>query len=141
MLSWKQTLFVREYLVDLNATQAAIRAGYSLRWANSNSCKVLHSPQVAAAVREAVRARAEKLQLSGEEILRSIVAIRGEAVTKGCLSQALRANELLGRHLKLFTDRVDHAGPDGEPAEVSDLELANRLVTLIAALEERPDGA
>ncbi|QEM67532.1 terminase small subunit [Geobacter sp. FeAm09] len=141
MLNHRQTLFVNEYLVDLNATQAAIRAGYTVGSANETGCRLLRKPEIAETVRRAMAARAEKLHLSGEDVLRSIVEIRGRAVTRGKLSQALKANELLGKHLKLFTDRVEHAGHDGGPLEISDLELSNRLLTLIAILEERADGA
>jgi phage terminase small subunit len=141
MLTGKQTLFVSEYLVDLNATQAAIRAGYGVRSARVNAYRVLQKPEVAEAIRLAVEARAERLQLSSEDVLRSIVDIRGKAVTGGKLTQALRANELLGRHLKLFTDRVEHSGPDGGAIEFSDIELSNRLLTLIVTLEERANGS
>jgi phage terminase small subunit len=137
MLTRKQTLFVSEYLVDLNATQAALRAGYSARTANEIGYQLLHKPEVAESIGRAIEARAERLQLSSEDVLRSIVDIRGKAVTGGKLTQALRANELLGRHLKLFTDRVEHSGPDGGAIQFSDIELSNRLLTLIAALEER----
>jgi len=92
---------------------------------------------VTEAIRLAVEAWAERLQLSSEDVLRSIVDIRGKAVTGGKLTQALRANELLGKYLKLFTDRVEHSGPDGNAVEFSDIELSNRLLTLIAILEER----
>ena len=137
MLTRKQELFVREYLVDLNATQAAIRAGYGARSARVTSYKLLRVPEVAEAIRRAVEVRAERLQLSSEDVLRSIVDIRGRAVTGGKLTQALRANELLGKHLKLFTGQEEHSGPDGCAAEYSDIELSNRLLTLIATLEER----
>ena len=141
MLTPRQALFVNEYLVDLNAVQAAIRAGYSARSAKSKAYKVLNRPAVAEAIRKAVEARAERLQLSSEDVLRSIVDIRGRAVTGGKLTQALKANELLGRHLKLFTYRVEHSGPDGAAIEFSDIELSNRLLTLIATLEERANGS
>ena len=141
MLTHKQALFVDEYLVDLNATQAALRAGYSARSANTNAYRILQKPDVTEAIRRAVEARAERLQLSSEDVLRSIVDIRGKAVIGGKFTQALRANELLGRHLKLFTDRVEHAGPDGGAIEFSDIELSNRLLTLIAILEERANGS
>jgi phage terminase small subunit len=141
MLTPRQALFVNEYLVDLNAAQAAIRAGYSARSAHSKAYIVLHRPAVAEAIRRAVEARAERLQLSSEDVLRSIVDIRGKAVTGGKLTQALKANELLGRHLKLFTDRMEHTGPDGGAIDFSDIELSNRLLTLIATLEERANGS
>jgi phage terminase small subunit len=141
MLTKKQALFVNEYLMDLNATRAAIRAGYSVRRAQPTGSELLHRPEVAAAVQKAIEERAEKLRLSSEDVLRSIVDIRGRAVTGNKLAQALKANELLGRHLKLFTDRVEHSGPDGGAIEFSDLELSNRLLTLIATLEERANGS
>ncbi|MGD0586704.1 MAG: terminase small subunit [Oryzomonas sp.] len=141
MLTHKQALFVDEYLVDLNAVQAAIRAGYSTRSAYANAYKMLQRHDVAEGIRRAVEERAERLQLSSEDVLRSIVDIRGKAVTGGKLTQALRANELLGRHLKLFTDRVEYAGPDGGAIEFSDIELSNRLLTLIDILEERANGS
>jgi phage terminase small subunit len=137
MLTHKRALFVDEYLVDLNAAQAAIRAGYSAHTANRIGYELLHRPAVAEAIRKALEVRAERLQLSSEDVLRSIVDIRGKAVTGGKLTQALKANELLGRHLKLFTDRMEHAGPDGGAIDFSDIELSNRLLTLIAILEKR----
>ena len=141
MLTRKQTLFVSEYLVDLNTAQAALRAGYSAHSANDIGYRLLHKPEVAEAIRRAVEARAERLQLSSEDVLRSIVDIRGKAVTGGKLTQALKANELLGKHLKLFTDRVEHSGFDGAAIEFSDIELSNRLLSLIATLEERANGS
>ncbi|GFE62874.1 terminase small subunit [Geobacter sp. AOG2] len=136
MLNKKQLLFVNEYLVDLNATQAALRAGYSPRRAGSTGSELLHQPEVGAAIRQALTTRSKKPQVSSEDIIRSIVEIRSKAVTRGSLTQALKANELLGKHLKLFTDRVEHAGTEGA-VELSDTELSNRLLTLIAILEGR----
>ena len=58
-LNVRERLFVREYLIDLNATQAAIRAGYSPKWAPKRGSLVLQPPAVAkAAIEAAMAARA-----------------------------------------------------------------------------------
>jgi phage terminase small subunit len=57
MLTPKQARFVEEYLVDLNAKQAAIRAGYSPKTAEVQGCRLLRNVQVAAAIQ---RAQAER---------------------------------------------------------------------------------
>ena len=55
LLTAKQRLFVREYLLDLNATQAAIRAGYSRRTASEIGYENLRKPQIMSAIEEALR--------------------------------------------------------------------------------------
>lgn len=109
-LTAKQQMFVKEYLIDLNATQAAIRAGYAPKRADAIGYENLRKPEIAAAVEEAVKARSEKLSVTAEDVVQSIIEIRGMALTEGELANALRANELLGRHLKMFTDKVEHSG-------------------------------
>ena len=52
-LTPKQDQFVKEYLVDLNATQAAIRAGYSAKTANEQGSRLLANAKVSAAIAEA----------------------------------------------------------------------------------------
>ncbi len=58
-LTPRQARFVEEYLLDLNATQAAIRAGYSKKTAYSQGERLLRNVEVAAAVAEAKSARSE----------------------------------------------------------------------------------
>lgn len=72
-LTDKQRLFVREYLKDLNATQAYIRAGYSARTANDSVRKVLVNPRVAEAIREANEKRLEKVGIDADYVLRRAV--------------------------------------------------------------------
>ena len=109
-LSAKQRMFVAEYLVDLNATAAAGRAGY--KDANIGR-QLITKYNVSAAIEKAVSMRSEKLSLSAEDVIQSILSIRAKAIQEGKLSEALKANELLGRHLKMFTDRLEvSAGVD-----------------------------
>lgn len=117
MLTNKQAMFVKEYMVDLNATQAAIRAGYSEKTAGQMGDENLKKPQIADAIKEAMQQRAEKVSLTAENVLQSILDIRAIAVQGEKLNEALRANELLGKHLKLFTDKTELTGKDGAPIE------------------------
>ncbi len=68
-LTPKQAAFVREYLVDLNATQAAIRAGYSERTANEQGARLLANVSVAAAIEAAIAARSERTEITQDMVL------------------------------------------------------------------------
>lgn len=68
-LTAKQARFVAEYLVDLNATQAAIRAGYSARTAKSVGCENLTKPDVLAALAEAQAARSTRTKIDADWVL------------------------------------------------------------------------
>ena len=68
-LKGKQQLFVEEYLIDLNATQAAIRAGYSEKTAKEIGCENLTKPNIAKAIIEAKQARSERTQIDADWLL------------------------------------------------------------------------
>lgn len=74
-LTAKQEAFVREYLVDLNATQAAIRAGYSKRTAKSVGCENLTKPNVAAAIAECRDARAKRTEITADRVLAELARV------------------------------------------------------------------
>ena len=118
-LTPKQAMFVKEYLVDLNASQAAIRAGYSEKTAGVMGYENLNKPQIAAAVQSAMAERSQKLDLSADDVLQSILSIRGMAVSAEEFSSALKANELLGRHLNLWKD----VGSKDNPVHVVPMEV------------------
>jgi phage terminase small subunit len=65
----RQALFVREYLVDLNATQAAIRAGYAPRSASQRGWALRRHPGVAARIEAAMADRAEAVGITAERVL------------------------------------------------------------------------
>jgi phage terminase small subunit len=66
-LTAKQARFVAEYLIDLNATQAAIRAGYSAKVANREGARLLSKAVIAAAIAEAQAAQNKRLALTADE--------------------------------------------------------------------------
>ncbi len=68
-LTPKQEAFVREYLVDLNATQAAIRAGYSPKTAREQASRLLSNVNVMDAISAGKAARAERLEVTAEQVL------------------------------------------------------------------------
>ena len=63
-LTPKQERFVAEYLIDLNATQAAIRAGYSVKTAKQAGSENLSKPDIAKAVQDAQAARAARTEIT-----------------------------------------------------------------------------
>jgi phage terminase small subunit len=69
-LTPKQRRFVEEYLVDLNAKRAAIRAGYSARTAEQLGYQLLQNPSVAEAIERAQQARSERTRITQDEVLR-----------------------------------------------------------------------
>lgn len=71
----KQAIFVKEYLVDLNATQAATRAGYSAKTAYSAGQRLLKHVDVASALAEAMEKRATKLDITAERVLGELALI------------------------------------------------------------------
>ena len=74
-LTPKQQRFVEEYLIDLNATQAAIRAGYSEKTAAVIGAENLIKPNIAKAIAEAEAKREERVQIDADYVLKRLVEI------------------------------------------------------------------
>ena len=123
-LTPKQERFVEEYLVDLNGTQAAIRAGYSPKTANEQASVMLAKPSIQEAV-QAQRAKvSERTMRTVDDVMADIGRVRDNAMqiitdpdTGGQVmlshKDALKALELEGKHLGAFTERIEHSGPGG----------------------------
>lgn len=74
-LTAKQQRFVEEYLVDLNATQAAIRAGYSAKTAYSIGSELLNKPEVRARIDERMAELSKRTGVNQERIIRELARI------------------------------------------------------------------
>lgn len=127
-LTAKQQRFCDEYLIDLNATQAAIRAGYSEKNARNIASENLAKPNIKAYIDERMAEKESQLIATQDEVLKYLTSVlRGESQSTeivvegtgdGC-SEArtlkkepsekdrLRAAELLGKRYGLYTDKVE----------------------------------
>lgn len=74
-LTAKQQRFIQELLLDLNATQAAIRAGYSKRTAQEQGSQMLAHPEIKAAIDAAMAKRSEKTEIHAARVLEEIAAM------------------------------------------------------------------
>ena len=125
-LNAKQELFCKEYIIDLNATQAAIRAGYSERTARSQGQRLLTNVDILARVKELKDKRADELELDAYWVLSRLKDISdrsmqatpvmeydhalGEMVETGEYEfdshGANRSTELIGKHIGMFDPKL-----------------------------------
>ena len=132
-LTPRQRRFVAEYLIDLNGTQAAIRAGYAPGGARQCASRLLAQAPVKTALKNAMGERQKRTELTADEVIGDLRELRdicmgrkpvkimtivknaregtAEPVeVEGMMFEPAAANralEMLGRHMRLFADRVD----------------------------------
>ena len=120
LLSPRQRAFCDEYLIDLNATQAAIRAGYSKRSAGKIGAENLARPHVQEYLRERMAQKESELIATQDEVLKFLTAVMRGKVDETMLtnkgepieipsdtSDRIRAAELIGKRYGTWTDKVD----------------------------------
>lgn len=173
-LTPKQQEFVKQYLIDLNATQAAIRAGYSAVNADKIGPELLGKTRVAEEIQKALEKRGQKTEITAERVLKELGKIAfsdlnsfvdvsedgkitvkpssqldgtvlseiSESVTqngrtrKVKLHDKMKALELIGRHLAMYTDKqeikIDRTAEDQATA-------VNQLKEMLRQAENKPD--
>lgn len=92
-LTPKQRAFVREYLIDLNATQAAIRAGYSEDTARAIGAENLTKPDIASAIEAAMKSRAERTDITADRVLKELAKIGFADIRKAVKWQSAMITE------------------------------------------------
>ena len=122
-LTEKQKMFCKEYLVDLNATQACIRAGYSKKTARSLGCENLTKPYIHDEIQRLKAIREKKVGLTAEKVLKDIERVREKAEGSEQYTVSLKASELQGKHLAMFTEKHQVDGEVKMP--VVQIELAD----------------
>lgn len=141
----KQLRFCEEYIIDHNATQAAIRAGYSPKTAGVQACDLLKKPNIQAKIQELAENVSKKAIASAQEVLEHFTRVmRGEVfdqvvkrdedgkVTKvdvvAKLSDRNKAAEALAKHYALLVEKVEVTKPKSE--------MADEIAQVLAAREK-----
>ena len=106
-LNARQTAFVQEYLIDKNATQAAIRAGYSKRTAKSQGQRLLTHVDIDRLVTNELAKMSEDAGISAEAVIATIKRLLKTAEDKGNVHAALKACDMLAKHLGMYIERVE----------------------------------
>lgn len=142
----KQKRFIEEYLIDFNATQSAIRAGYSVDTAKDIGCENLAKPNIKKAINKALAERSRRTGITQDRVIQELARVafvnfndvvdengeiksdasaddlaciesykveNGDSINGGSskrevkLASKLKALELLGKHLGMFSDKFD----------------------------------
>lgn len=135
-LNEKQARFVEEYLVDLNATQAAIRAGYSEKTARTQGQRLLTNADIQAAVSEAQKTRSARTQITQDRVIQEIARlglsdIRGAFSVGGSLLPPSEwSDDLSAAVASIEVDQRKEPGEDGEHYTVTKLKLWDKNAAL-----------
>ena len=104
----KMNMFVIEYLKDWNATQAAIRAGYSQKTAYSQGQRLLKDVEIS---KEIEKAKKEIIGDSTQDIIENVRFWREMRKDPEAPESArLKASEMLAKYRVMFTDKIEHSG-------------------------------
>ena len=128
-LTPKQQRFVEEYLIDLNATQAAIRSGYSERTANEQGSRLLANVSISEAIAEAQEKLSNKAQVTVEMVVQGLLSEAKDLSEGSTQSARVSAWAHLGKHLGMFKDKIEHSGKI-EISDISDDALDKRIQEL-----------
>lgn len=118
-LTPKQQRFVEEYLIDLNATQAAIRSGYSEKTAYSVGHENLKKPEIQKAIQEAQESLSNKTQLTVDMVVKGLLKEAQDYAEGSTQSARVSAWAHLGKHLGMFKDKVEMTGANGGAIDLS----------------------
>lgn len=157
----KQKRFIEEYLIDLNATKAAIRAGYSKDTAKEIGYENLTKPHIQEAIAKAQNKRSERTQLTQDEVIADLRELRDICMGRKSVvltdivknaqegsvnavdspvfvfepTSANKALELLGKHLGMFSQKVEVSG-DLHIEQRAELNLSGLSIDELEQLEK-----
>ena len=135
-LTAKQAKFVDEYLIDLNATQAAIRAGYSVKTAQEQSSRLLSNVIIQNAVQSARNTMSERALVTQEMVVKGLLK-EAEYMDEGSTQGArVTAWAHLGKHLGMFVDKVQHSGDAANPVALLINQVQGSAIGIASGKED-----
>ena len=130
-LNAKQRRFVDEYLIDLNATQAAIRAGYSAKTANEQGARLLANVSVQALLTERMKAREKRTEITQDKVLAELAKI-GFADIRRALNW--------GAEVIVVDDETGETAVSNGVALVSSEKIDNDTAAAISEISQTAQG-
>lgn len=131
----KQKRFCEEYLVDLNATKAALRAGYAEKTAYSQGQRLLKNVEINDCISELKEKQSVRTGITADKVLEELAQL-GFAPMESCesfkASDKLRALELIGKHIGMFK-------PDSD-SDTPALEKLDRILAEVRSDADRSDS-
>lgn len=130
-LTEKARRFCSEYLIDLNATQAAIRAGYSQRTANEQAVRLMKDSRVMARIAEGMKERAKRTEITQDRVLQELAKIGFSDIRKA----VKWGSEVAVRDAETGEQTIFHG-----IAVIDSTEIDDDTAAAIAEISEGRDG-
>lgn len=131
-LNAKQQRFVEEYLIDLNATQAAIRAGYSIKTAKDIGCENLAKPNIQEAIAKEMAERSKRIGINQDRVVQELarmafVKITDIADRNGLIKETASEDDLACiESIKVKRSKTDN----GSLSEEREVKIASKVKAL-----------
>ena len=131
-LNAKQRRFVDEYLIDLNAKQAAIRAGYSEKTAEQQGCRLLSHVKVQAEIQRKMKARENRTEITQDRVLKELARIG--------FSDIRKVVKWGNTHLRIIDSETEETAPYHGLALIGAADIDDDTAAAIAEVSESREG-
>jgi phage terminase small subunit len=133
-LTPRARLFAERYAVHLTGAWAAREAGYAVKGAARTGMMLLRDPRIKALIEAAMDARSERTRIDQDWVVNALVDEATDRSKSAKHAARVAALELLGRHVKMFPNRLEFTGADGGPIKTQDvtpIEAARRIAFVL----------
>jgi len=141
-LTQKQKIFCEEYLKDYNATQAAIRAGYSERSAASIGHEYRQKPKIQRYINQLKKARNLRTQITADRVLQELAKIGFAKAEKGVRTgHKLKALSMLGKNVGIFDNQpnLEKQAPTKDLSKMDPIEHKSQSIEFYKQVIDSPN--